>query len=84
MCLMNDFYPGAMTADWREMATLTKDTENTKPSKHSRNNWVAGSHLSLTPEQGRSRSSYSRHVTHEGSTVEKTVAPAGCPPTSPH
>ncbi|KAL0625647.1 Immunoglobulin lambda-like polypeptide 1 [Plecturocebus cupreus] len=73
-----------MTADWREMATLTKDTENTKPSKHSRNNWVAGSHLSLTPEQGRSRSSYSRHVTHEGSTVEKTVAPAGCPQTSPH
>uniref|UniRef100_A0A2K5E299 Immunoglobulin C1-set domain-containing protein n=1 Tax=Aotus nancymaae TaxID=37293 RepID=A0A2K5E299_AOTNA len=35
--------------------------------------------MSLTPEQWRSRSSYSCQVTHEGSTMEKTVATEGCP-----
>uniref|UniRef100_A0A2I3HZZ7 Immunoglobulin C1-set domain-containing protein n=1 Tax=Nomascus leucogenys TaxID=61853 RepID=A0A2I3HZZ7_NOMLE len=34
--------------------------------------------MSLTPEQWKSHRSYSCQVTHEGSTVEKTVAPAEC------
>uniref|UniRef100_A0A2K6S6E5 Immunoglobulin C1-set domain-containing protein n=1 Tax=Saimiri boliviensis boliviensis TaxID=39432 RepID=A0A2K6S6E5_SAIBB len=34
--------------------------------------------MSLTPEQWRSCSSYSCHVTHKGKTVEKTVATEGC------
>uniref|UniRef100_A0A8I5NKV6 Immunoglobulin C1-set domain-containing protein n=1 Tax=Papio anubis TaxID=9555 RepID=A0A8I5NKV6_PAPAN len=43
-----------------------------------RNKCMASSYLSLMPEQWRSRNIFSCQVTHEGSTVEKTVDPAEC------
>ncbi|XP_012309526.1 immunoglobulin lambda-like polypeptide 1 isoform X1 [Aotus nancymaae] len=80
VCLMNDFYPGILTVTWKADGTpITQGVETTTPSKQSNNRYAASSYLSLTPEQWRSRSSYSCHVTHEGSTVDKTVVTAGCP-----
>lgn len=79
VCLISDFYPGAVTVDWKADGNTVRDgVETTKPSKQSNNKYAASSYLSLTPQQWKSRSSYSCHVTHEGKTVEKTVAPAGC------
>ncbi|XP_032112573.1 immunoglobulin lambda-like polypeptide 1 isoform X1 [Sapajus apella] len=80
VCLMNDFYPGILTVTWKADGTpITQGVETTTPSKQSNNRYAAGSYLSLTPQQWKSRSSYSCQVTHEGKTVEKTVATAGCP-----
>ncbi|XP_033077218.1 immunoglobulin lambda-like polypeptide 1 [Trachypithecus francoisi] len=79
VCLMNDFYPGILTVTWKADGTpITQGVEMTTPSKQSNNKYAASSYLSLTPDQWRSRRSYSCQVTHEGSTVEKTVAPAEC------
>nr|XP_054325389.1 immunoglobulin lambda-like polypeptide 1 [Pongo pygmaeus] len=79
VCLMNDFYPGSLTVTWKADGTpITQGVEMTTPSKQSNSKYAASSYLSLTPEQWRSRRSYSCQVTHEGSTVEKTVAPAEC------
>uniref|UniRef100_A0A2K5PFT7 Ig-like domain-containing protein n=1 Tax=Cebus imitator TaxID=2715852 RepID=A0A2K5PFT7_CEBIM len=79
VCLISDFYPGAVTVDWKADGNSVRDgVQTTKPSKQSNNKYAASSYLSLTPQQWKSRSSYSCHVTHEGKTVEKTVAPSGC------
>uniref|UniRef100_A0A2K6UP06 Ig-like domain-containing protein n=1 Tax=Saimiri boliviensis boliviensis TaxID=39432 RepID=A0A2K6UP06_SAIBB len=72
VCLISDFYPGAVTVAWKaDGKAVTDGVETTKPSKQSNNKYAASSYLSLTP-------SYSCHVTHEGKTVEKTVSPSGC------
>ncbi|XP_063459161.1 immunoglobulin lambda-1 light chain [Pan paniscus] len=79
VCLVSDFYPGAVTVAWKADGSPVKaGVETTKPSKQSNNKYAASSYLSLTPEQWKSHRSYSCQVTHEGSTVEKTVAPAEC------
>ncbi|KAL4833616.1 hypothetical protein H8958_002514 [Nasalis larvatus] len=79
VCLMSDFYPGILTVTWKADGTpITQGVEMTTPSKQSNNKYAASSYLSLTPDQWRSHRSYSCQVTHEGSTVEKTVAPAEC------
>lgn len=79
VCLINDFYPGAVTVAWKaDGSPVTQGVETTKPSKQSNNKYAASSYLSLTPESWKSKSSYSCLVTHEGSTVEKTLAPSQC------
>nr|8DW9_D Chain D, D29 Fab light chain [Homo sapiens]8DW9_L Chain L, D29 Fab light chain [Homo sapiens] len=76
VCLIDNFYPGAVTVAWKADGSPVKaGVETTKPSKQSNNKYAASSYLSLTPEQWKSHRSYSCQVTHEGSTVEKTVAP---------
>nr|2B0S_L Chain L, Fab 2219, light chain [Homo sapiens]2B1A_L Chain L, Fab 2219, light chain [Homo sapiens]2B1H_L Chain L, Fab 2219, light chain [Homo sapiens] len=76
VCLISDFYPGAVTVAWKADSSPVKaGVETTTPSKQSNNKYAASSYLSLTPEQWKSHKSYSCQVTHEGSTVEKTVAP---------
>ncbi|XP_033077530.1 uncharacterized protein LOC117089916, partial [Trachypithecus francoisi] len=78
VCLMSDFYPGILTVTWKADGTpITQGVEMTTPSKQSKK-YTASSYLRLTPEQWRFRRSYSCQVTHEGSTVEKTVDPAEC------
>lgn len=78
-CLAPNFYPGAVTVAWKaDGSTVTQGVETTKPSKQSNNKYAASSYLSLTPESWKSRSSYSCQVTHEGSTVEKTLTPSQC------
>nr|KAF6403527.1 immunoglobulin lambda joining 5 (non-functional) [Molossus molossus] len=79
VCLISDFYPGSMTVAWKANGnTVTQGVETTKPSKQSNNKYAASSYLSLTRDQWSSTSRYSCQVTHEGSTVEKTVVPAEC------
>uniref|UniRef100_A0A0D9RNH0 Ig-like domain-containing protein n=1 Tax=Chlorocebus sabaeus TaxID=60711 RepID=A0A0D9RNH0_CHLSB len=79
VCLINDFYPGAVEVAWKaDGGTVNTGVETTTPSKQSNNKYEARSYLSLTSDQWRSHNSYSCQVTHEGSTVEKTVARAEC------
>lgn len=79
VCLVSDFYPGSVTVAWKENGKpVSQGVETTKPSKQSNSKYAASSYLSLTPDKWRSSSSYSCQVTHEGSTVEKTVGPSQC------
>ncbi|XP_045220380.2 immunoglobulin lambda constant 6 [Macaca fascicularis] len=79
VCLISDFYPGAVEVAWKaDGSPVNMGVETTTPSKQSNNKYTASSYLSLTSDQWRSHNSYSCQVTHEGSTVEKTVARAEC------
>ncbi|XP_023576676.1 immunoglobulin lambda-1 light chain-like isoform X3 [Octodon degus] len=79
VCLMNNFYPGAVTVNWKaDGTTVTQGVETTQPSKQSDNKYMASSYLSMTPAQWRSHQRVSCEVTHDGSTVEKSLAPAEC------
>ncbi|XP_054448725.1 immunoglobulin lambda-like polypeptide 5 [Pteronotus mesoamericanus] len=78
VCLISDFYPGVVTVAWKKNGSpVTQGVETTKPSKQSNNKYAASSYLSVSPSTWKSASSYSCHVTHEGSTVEKSVTPLG-------
>uniref|UniRef100_A0A8C8ZN57 Ig-like domain-containing protein n=1 Tax=Prolemur simus TaxID=1328070 RepID=A0A8C8ZN57_PROSS len=79
VCLISDFYPGAVTVAWKaDGSPVTQGVETTQPSKQSNNKYAASSYLSLSAAQWKAHSKYSCQVTHEGSTVEKSVSPAEC------
>uniref|UniRef100_G1QEL1 Ig-like domain-containing protein n=1 Tax=Myotis lucifugus TaxID=59463 RepID=G1QEL1_MYOLU len=79
VCLMSDFYPGSVTVAWKANGTpVTQGVETTKPSKQSNNKYAASSYLSVSSQDWKSASAYSCQVTHDGKTVEKTVAPSEC------
>ncbi|CAD7674133.1 unnamed protein product [Nyctereutes procyonoides] len=79
VCLISDFYPSGLKVAWKaDGSTIAQGVETTKPSKQSNNKYAASSYLSLMPDKWKSHSSFSCLVTHEGSTVEKKVAPAEC------
>ncbi|XP_069397450.1 immunoglobulin iota chain isoform X1 [Delphinus delphis] len=80
VCLINGFYPGSVTVAWKAgSTTITRGVETAQPLKQSNNKYVASSYLALTASEWRSYDRVSCQVTHEGSTVEKTVASSGCP-----
>uniref|UniRef100_A0A4W2FHJ5 Ig-like domain-containing protein n=1 Tax=Bos indicus x Bos taurus TaxID=30522 RepID=A0A4W2FHJ5_BOBOX len=65
VCLISDFYPGSVTVAWKaDGSTITRNVETTRASKQSNSKYAA--------------SSYSCEVTHEGSTVTKTVKTSAC------
>ena len=79
VCLISDFYPGSMTvARKADGSTITRNVETTRASKQSNSKYAASSYLSLTGTDWKSKGSYSCEVTHEGSTVTKTVKPSEC------
>ncbi|KAG8514499.1 Immunoglobulin lambda constant 1 [Galemys pyrenaicus] len=83
VCLFNDFYPGVATVAWKaDGKPITQGVETTKPSKQSNNKYAGSSYLSLSASQWNSHSRVTCQVTHEGSTVEKTVDTAPCQPKS--
>ncbi|XP_047418410.1 immunoglobulin lambda-1 light chain-like isoform X2 [Sciurus carolinensis] len=79
VCLINDFYPGDVTVTWKRDGTkVTQGVETTRPSKQTNNKYMASSYLTVTPDQWNSHGTFTCQVTHEGSTVEKSVSPAQC------
>ncbi|KFO23694.1 Immunoglobulin lambda-like polypeptide 5, partial [Fukomys damarensis] len=79
VCLINDFYPGVVTVAWKaDGKDVTQGVQTTQATKQSNNKYMASSYLSLTADQWRSHTRVGCHVTHEGSTVEKSLAPAEC------
>ena len=78
VCLISDFYPGAVTVAWKaNSAPITQGVETANPTKEG-NKYMASSFLRLTPDQWRSHKSFTCQVTHEGKTVEKSLSPAEC------
>ncbi|KAL1288161.1 IGLL1 [Ovibos moschatus] len=79
VCLISDFYPGSVTVVWKaDGSTINQNVKTTQASKQSNSKYAASSYLTLTGSEWKSKSSYSCEVTHEGSTVTKTVRPSEC------
>ena len=79
VCLISDFYPGSVTVAWKaDGSTITRNVKTTRASKQSNSKYAASSYLSLTDSDWKSKGSYSCEVTHEGSTVTKTVKTSAC------
>ena len=79
MCLISDFYLGSVTvARKADGIPITRNVETTRASKQSNSKYAASSYLSLTGTDWKSKGSYSCEVTHEASTVTKTVKPSEC------
>ncbi|XP_044786548.1 immunoglobulin lambda constant 3 isoform X1 [Bubalus bubalis] len=79
VCLISDFYPGSMTVAWKADGTpVTRGVVTSQASKQSNSKYAASSYLTLMGSEWKPKSSYSCEVTHEGSTVTKTVKPSAC------
>ncbi|CAI9157406.1 unnamed protein product [Rangifer tarandus platyrhynchus] len=79
VCLISDFYPGNVTVAWKADGTpVTRGVVTSQASKQSNSKYAASSYLTLTGSEWKSKGSYSCEVTHEGSTVKKTVKPSEC------
>ncbi|XP_051682673.1 immunoglobulin lambda variable 5-39 isoform X2 [Oryctolagus cuniculus] len=79
VCLINDFYPRTVKVNWKaDGNSVTQGVDTTQPSKQSNNKYAASSFLSLSANQWKSYQSVTCQVTHEGHTVEKSLAPAEC------
>ena len=79
VCLISDFYPGSVTVAWKADGTpVTRGVVTSQASKQSNSKYVASSYLTLTGSDWKSKGSYTCEVTHEGSTVAKTVKPSEC------
>uniref|UniRef100_A0A8C0DUI6 Ig-like domain-containing protein n=1 Tax=Balaenoptera musculus TaxID=9771 RepID=A0A8C0DUI6_BALMU len=80
VCLINDFYPGSVKVVWKaDGTTITRGVETSQPSKQSNSKYAASSYLALTASEWKSYNSISCQVTHEVTTVEKTVSHSECP-----
>nr|XP_048301107.1 immunoglobulin lambda-1 light chain-like isoform X10 [Myodes glareolus] len=78
VCMINDFYPGAVSVTWKaDGTTITQGVETSNPSKQG-NKYLATSFLTLTEDVWKSKNSVSCEVTHEGVKVEKSLSPAMC------
>ncbi|XP_069922389.1 immunoglobulin lambda-like polypeptide 5 [Oryctolagus cuniculus] len=79
VCLINDFYPSTVKVNWKaDGNSVTQGMDTTQPSKQNNNKYAASSFLSLSADQWKSYQSVTCQVTHEGHTVEKSLAPAEC------
>ncbi|XP_008840421.1 immunoglobulin lambda-like polypeptide 5 [Nannospalax galili] len=79
VCLVSEFYPGALVVAWKvDGIPVTQGVETTQPFKQTNNKYIASSYLTLMSDQWTPHSRYSCQVTHEGTTVEKSMSPAEC------
>ncbi|XP_048370566.1 immunoglobulin lambda-1 light chain-like isoform X3 [Sphaerodactylus townsendi] len=80
VCLMNNFYPGAVQVTWKaDNAKVTEGVETTRPSKQSDNRYLASSYLFLSATDWASHNNYTCQVTHEGVDYEASVDRLECP-----
>ncbi|KAJ7309641.1 hypothetical protein JRQ81_007697 [Phrynocephalus forsythii] len=78
VCLMDNFYPGAVQVDWLADGTaVSSGVETTKPTKQGEK-YVASSYLTLDQADWESHSTYTCKVRHEGKDFEKVVMKSSC------
>ncbi|XP_056182522.1 immunoglobulin lambda-1 light chain-like [Falco biarmicus] len=79
VCLIGDFYPGAVQVTWvADGRTISSGVETSQPQRQSNNQYMASSYLSLTSSEWKSHETYSCKVTHEAGNVEKTLKRSEC------
>ncbi|XP_042721911.1 immunoglobulin lambda-1 light chain-like isoform X2 [Lagopus leucura] len=77
VCLMSDFYPRPVTVEW-EVDGSPYTGETTAAQRQSNDQYMASSYLSLTASDWSSHETYTCKVTHEVSTVTKSLNRSEC------
>ncbi|KAM6377977.1 immunoglobulin lambda-1 light chain-like [Pluvialis apricaria] len=79
VCLMGDFYPGAVEVTWTANGqALTSGVETSRPQRQTNNQYMASSYLTLSASEWKSDKTYACNVKHEAGNVEKTVKNSEC------
>uniref|UniRef100_A0A8C3LK23 Immunoglobulin lambda like polypeptide 1 n=1 Tax=Chrysolophus pictus TaxID=9089 RepID=A0A8C3LK23_CHRPC len=77
VCLINDFYPSPVTVDWLVDGS-TRSGETTAPQRQSNSQYMASSYLSLSASDWSSHETYTCRVTHDGTSITKTLRRSEC------
>uniref|UniRef100_A0A8C8B6C3 Ig-like domain-containing protein n=1 Tax=Otus sunia TaxID=257818 RepID=A0A8C8B6C3_9STRI len=79
VCLMGDFYPGAVTVAWSgDGQTITSGVETSQPQRQTNNKYMASSYLTLSAAEWNKYKSVSCEVKHEAGNVVKTLNKSEC------
>ncbi|KFQ33173.1 Ig lambda chain C region, partial [Mesitornis unicolor] len=79
VCLLSDFYPGAVEVTWvADGRTLSSEVETSQPQRQSNNKYLASSYLTLSVSDWKSYETYSCKVKHEAGNVEKSLSRSEC------
>ncbi|XP_049660474.1 immunoglobulin lambda-1 light chain-like isoform X4 [Accipiter gentilis] len=80
VCLLGDFYPGAVQVTWTaDGRTLSSGVETSQPQRQTNNQYMASSYLTLSATDWKSHETYACKVTHEAGNVEKSLKRSECP-----
>ncbi|XP_069651199.1 immunoglobulin lambda-1 light chain-like [Haliaeetus albicilla] len=79
VCLLGDFYPGAVQVTWTaDGRTLSSGVETSQPQRQTNNQYMASSYLTLSAADWKSHETYACKVTHEAGNVEKSLKRSEC------
>ncbi|XP_074015592.1 immunoglobulin lambda-1 light chain-like [Numenius arquata] len=79
VCLMGDFYPGAVEVTWTANGqTISSGVETSRPQRQTNNQYMASSYLTLSASDWKSDKTYSCKVVHEAGNAEKSVKSSTC------
>ncbi|XP_049660894.1 uncharacterized protein LOC126040484 [Accipiter gentilis] len=79
VCLLGDFYPGAVQVTWTaDGRTLSSGVETSQPQRQTNNQYMASSYLTLSAADWKSHETYACKVTHETGTIKKVLTRSEC------
>ncbi|KAM9219505.1 immunoglobulin lambda-1 light chain-like [Leptosomus discolor] len=79
VCMLGDFYPGAVQVAWlADGKTLSNGVETSQPQRQTNNQYMASSYLTLSASEWKSHETYACKVTHEAGNVEKNLKRSEC------
>ncbi|XP_074897720.1 immunoglobulin lambda-1 light chain-like [Buteo buteo] len=79
VCLIGDFYPGAVQVTWMaDGRTLSSGVETSRPQRQTNNQYMASSYLTLSASDWKSHETYACKVTHETGTIKKVLTRSEC------
>ncbi|XP_074966315.1 immunoglobulin lambda-1 light chain-like isoform X1 [Phalacrocorax aristotelis] len=79
VCLMGDFYPGAVQVSWTaDGKALSSGVETSQPQRQTNNQYMASSYLTLSASEWQRYDTFACKVTHEAGNVEKSLKRSQC------
>ncbi|KAM6112006.1 immunoglobulin lambda-1 light chain-like [Pterocles gutturalis] len=83
VCLIENFYPGAVQVTWtRDGSPITSGVETSQPQRQTgdtNGQYLASSYVTLNAAEWKSGETYACQVSHEGGNVEKVLKRSECP-----
>ncbi|XP_074055925.1 immunoglobulin lambda-1 light chain-like isoform X2 [Macrotis lagotis] len=79
VCLISDFYPGALEVAWtKDGSPVSQGVQTSRPNRQTDNKYSASSYLTLSADQWLRANTYSCKVTHDGKVIQKELSPSQC------